>query len=52
MRGMTDLELDDGVGGDVVPGGLQTLHTHTSSVTATILYIKHTLDAVPPSRFL
>lgn len=28
MEGVTDLELDDGVGGDVVPGCLQALHTH------------------------
>lgn len=28
---VTDLELDDGVGGDVVSGRLQALHTHTSS---------------------
>lgn len=47
----TDLELDDGVGGDVVSGRLQALHTHTSSVTATIVYTKHTSDAAPPSLF-
>lgn len=28
MGGVTDLELDDGVGGDVVSGRLQALHIH------------------------